>query len=141
MIRNSSAALGRAASSLGEQFTWKPLDKGRSAHDQVIEVAGMFLLAKHLVESGEMPSIDREHHARMLQKFDTAEKALKQLEDAADLLAIAIETAPTEQLAKVVRLPFGGGMDKTIAEVLLLAYWNNVYHEGQVNYIHTLAAE
>ena len=140
MIRNSSAALGKAASSLGEQFAWKPLDKGRSAHDQVIEVAGMFILAKHLVESGEMPEINREHHAQMMQEFGTQEKALKQLEDAADLLAIAIETAPTDRLSKIVHLPFGGGIDKTIAEVLLLAYWNNVYHEGQVNYISTLAA-
>jgi hypothetical protein len=140
MIRNSSAALGKAAADLGEKFAWKPLDKGRSAHDQVLEVAGIYLLAKHLLESGEMPDINREHHAKMIQEFDTSEKALKQLSDAADLLAIAIDAAPVDRLAKVVHLPFGGGVDKTIAEVVLLAYWNTVYHEGQVNYIQTLAA-
>ncbi len=138
MVRNSAGALGKAASELGEQFTWKPLDKGRSAHDQVLEVANIYLMTKQIIETGDMPPIDRSAHTQAMQEFDTPDKALKQLEDAADLLAVAVEVAPTERLAKVVRLPFGGGVDKTIAEVVLMCYWNTVYHEGQVNYIQTL---
>jgi hypothetical protein len=140
MVRNSAGALGKAASDLGEHFTWRPLGKGRSAHDQVLEVAGLYLIAKQLIESGELPPLDRSAHLQAMEEFNTPEKALKQLEDAADLLGIAIEAAPTDRLAKVVSLPFGGGMEKTIAEVVLMAYWNTVYHEGQVNYIQTLNA-
>ena len=140
MIRGAAGALGKAASELGDKFSWSPLDKGRSAHDQVLEVAGLFLIAKGLLETGELPPMDRSAHQAALTTFDTMDKSLKELTDSADLLAIAIEAAPMDRLAKVVTLPFGGGMDKTIAEVMLMAYWNTVYHEGQVNYIHTLTA-
>lgn len=140
MVRNSAGALGKVASELGEQFTWRPLDKGRSAHDQVIEVAGIYLMTKHLLESGELPEMDRSKHAQAMEEFNTPDKALKYLADAADLLAIAVEVASTERLGTIVTLPFGPGMDKTIAEVVLICYWNTVYHEGQVNYISTLNA-
>ncbi|MBC7806569.1 MAG: hypothetical protein H7145_10500 [Akkermansiaceae bacterium] len=140
MVRNSAGALGKAASGLGEHFAWRPLDKGRSAHDQVLEVAGLYLVTKQLIETGELPPLDRSAHLTAMAEFDTPEKALKQLTDAADLLGIAVEVAPTERLQKVVALPFGPGMEKTIAEVVLMAYWNTVYHEGQVNYIQTLNA-
>ncbi len=139
MIRSSAGALGKAASELGEKFTWRPLDKGRSAHDQVLEAAGMFLLTKHMVESGTVPPMDSEQHGKAMEEFNTPTKALKQLEDAADLLAVAVTVAPADRLATVLHLPFGGGMDKTIAEIVMMAYWNTVYHEGQVNYIQTLA--
>lgn len=140
MVRNSAGALGKAASELGEQFTWRPLDRGRSAHDQVLEVAGLYLLTKQLIESGELPPFDRSVHAQAMEEFNSPDKALKHLADAADLLGIAVEAAPTDRLAKVVTLPFGPGMDKTIAEVVMMCYWNTVYHEGQVNYIQTLKA-
>jgi len=139
MIRNSASALGKAANETGEKFTWSPLGKGRSAHDQVLEVAGIYLIAKHIVENGEMPPMDRSAHQQAMTEFDTPQKALKQLDDAADLLAIAVEAASTDRLAKTVTLPFGGGVEKTIAETVLMAYWNTVYHEGQVNYIQTLS--
>ncbi|MBC8142301.1 MAG: hypothetical protein H7Y38_12765 [Armatimonadetes bacterium] len=139
MVRNSAGALGKAANELGEKFTWSPLGKGRSAHDQVLEVAGLYLIAKHLVETGILPPLDRSAHQQSMSEFDTPQKALKQLDDCADLLAIAVEAAPNERLATVVMLPFGGGMNKSIAEVILMTYWNTVYHEGQVNYIQTLA--
>lgn len=140
MVRNSAGALGKAASDLGEHFAWRPLDKGRSAHDQVLEVAGIYLMTKQLLETGELPPMDRSAHSQAMEEFNTPDKALKQLADAADLLAIAVEVAPTDRLAKVITLPFGPGMDKTIAEVVLMCYWNTVYHEGQVNYIQTLNA-
>lgn len=140
MVRHSAGALGKAASELGEHFTWRPLDKGRSAHDQVVEVAGLYLITKQLIETGELPPLDRSAHPQKMGEFNTPDKALKYLESSADLLGIAIEAAPTERLAKVVSLPFGPGMEKTIAEVVLMAYWNTVYHEGQINYIQTLNA-
>ncbi|MBC8135597.1 MAG: hypothetical protein H8F28_06915 [Fibrella sp.] len=140
MVRNSASALGKAASELGENFTWRPLDKGRSAHDQILEVASIYLMTKHLLETGELAPMDRGAHGQAMEEFNTPDKALKQLADAADLLGIAVEAAPTDRLAKIVSLPFGPGMEKTIAEVVLMAYWNTVYHEGQVNYISTLKA-
>jgi len=138
MIRNSAAALGKATGALGEQFTWSPLGKGRSAHDQLIEVALLYLFGKHIVEMGEVPELDWSIHTTHMQDYDTLIKTVNYLNDSADLLATAVEVASDERLATVVTLPFGGGMDKTIAEVIMMAYWNTVYHEGQVNYIHTL---
>lgn len=141
MIRNSSSALGKAAAELGDQYSWRPLGKGRSAHDQVIEVSGMYLMTKQIVETAGVPDFDRSAHTRAMEEYDSPAKAFDYLTSSADLLANAIEVSTTERLATVVTLPFGGGVTKTIAEVVMIAYWNTVYHEGQVNYIHTLIAE
>jgi len=138
MIRNSAAALGKATSTLGEKFTWSPLDKGRSAHDQLIEVSLLYLFGKHIVEMGEAPELDWSIHNTQMQEYDTLIKTVDYLNSSADLLATAVEVASDERLSTVITLPFGGGMEKTIAEVVMMAYWNTVYHEGQVNYIHTL---
>jgi len=37
-----------------------------------------------------------------------------------------------------VHLPFGGGMDRSLADVMMFHYWNIVYHVGQINFIQTL---
>ena len=138
MIRSSAADLGKIASELGDKFFWSPLDKGRSAHSQLVEVSGINLYAKHIVETGAVPDPEWSMHEIKIEELDTPVKTVEYLTSAADLLATVVEVAPAERLATVITLPFGGGMTKTIAEVVMMAYWNTVYHEGQVNYIDTL---
>ena len=141
ITRHSTEALARAARELGDLVTWRPLDKGRSAFDQMQEVAGMAGMGKILIETQAMPAMDRAAFTAFREKYDTPEKVFAVLESASEEFAQAIEALPEEKLGVVVTLPFAGGMDRTLGEFVMLVYWNTVYHEGQINYIQTLAAE
>ncbi len=141
MIRGANDALGKAASELDDKMTWRPLDKGRSALDQVVECGGFAGLGAHIFTHLAVPPLDPSVMQKFRTEYDTPEKALGLLSSATDECARAIEALPAEKLDVKVTLPFGGGMEKTLAEFALMLYWNSVYHEGQVNYIQTLAAE
>ena len=141
MIRSAAEALGKAALELGDKMTWRPLDKGRSALDQVMECAGFAHIGTHIFTHGVVPPMDQSVFEQFQAEYGTPEKALALLQSATNEFARAIEALPADKHQEKVTLPFGGGMEKTLAEFALMAYWNTVYHEGQVNYIQTLAAE
>ena len=141
MTRTSAEALSRAALELGDKISWRPLDRGRSALDQIVECGGFAGIGAHLFETGALPPMNPEAMEQMRRQYDTPEKALALLRDGAERFAQRIETATPDQLQQRVTLPFGGGMEKSLAEVALMNYWNTVYHEGQVNYIQTLVGD
>lgn len=138
LIRGSYTDLYRAAQNLGENITWQPLDRGRSALDQIQEAAGFALLGAEIFEQQAMPPFDPEGMNRLRANHDTPEKALTLLEEASAKLASALEIFPPEKLDHRIILPFGDGAERSFAEIAMLIYWNTVYHEGQVNYIETL---
>jgi hypothetical protein len=47
----------------------------------------------------------------------------------------AIQSVSEDQTAEEIQTPWGG---YSLARCCLHAYWNMVYHEGQINYIQTL---
>jgi uncharacterized damage-inducible protein DinB len=140
MNRTAAAALAKAARELGDRATWRPLDKGRSALDQVIECAGFNLLGARVFTEHAMPPLDPAAFEQLGRENDTLEKALALLETGTDRLARAIEAFPSEKLDDKLTLPFGGGMEKSFGEIALMSFWNTTYHEGQINYIQTLCA-
>jgi uncharacterized damage-inducible protein DinB len=141
MNRKAAQDLARAVAALGDKATWRPLDKGRSALDQVLECAGFAHAGAHIFTRGEVPELSPESFARFGAENDTPEKALAALERTSEAFAQAIRALPTEKLGDKVTLPFGGGMELSLGEVALMNHWNTVYHEGQVNYIQTLCAD
>ena len=38
-------------------------------------------------------------------------------------------------------LPFGGGMTVSMADVLMMHYWNATYHLGQINQIQLMLGD
>lgn len=141
MLRRNGKDLGAAATALGDKMTWKPLDKGRTALEQVIECAGFALLTKAMFDAQAAVPIDMEKMAAMRVQYDTPEKALALLDSAFEALGQAVEAFPAEKLGDKIILPFGGGMERSFAEVAMMTHWNTVYHEGQINYIETLTEE
>ena len=139
--RQGAAKLEKAARELGDRITWRPLDKGRSALNQVVECGAINLLGAQLLEKQAVPPFDPAMFERTYAENDTPEKAFALLAQGTDALVKAIEAFPEEKWEEKVTLPFGGGMEMSFAEVALLNYWNMTYHEGQVNYIQTLCAE
>lgn len=143
MINTSAASLDKAAAALGEKAAWSPLDKGRSALNQIVECGGIMQLSAQTVSGQAFPQMPMEQMRAMrnaaLVENDTLEKAVTSLHKGADALTAAVSATSDEDLQNIsVTIPFGGGMVKTLAEVVAMCYWNNTYHEGQINYIETL---
>lgn len=133
--------LGNACRQMPEdKFAWQPLigqQAGRSAEDQARECAKIndwFTRAIHIRESSA-PS-DAFWKSR---GDDVAGRSnvLAWLRHSAENLASELEEWTDEDLQVTVPHPFTRGFC-TWAEYAGICSWNMVYHEGQVNYIHTL---
>ncbi len=56
-------------------------------------------------------------------------------------LCQALEAVPDARLSEVQPHPMDSDRQVTTADLLFLAYWNLVYHTGQINYIQTLLGD
>ena len=139
-IRAAGEGLAGAARETGDRITWRPLDKGRSALDQVVECGGFNHVGAQILEQGAFPA-EGFSMETLLAQNDTPEKAFALLAEGTERLARTIESFPDEKLEQKVTLPFGGGMELSFAEVAGMCHYNTIYHEGQVNYIQTLYEE
>lgn len=139
-IRAAGEGLAKAARETGDRMTWKPLGRGRSALDQVVECGGFNHLGAQILEQGAFPATGFSHE-KLIAENDTPEKALTLLAEGTERLARAIASFPPERLEEKITLPLGGGIERSFAEVGAMCHYNTVYHEGQVNYIQTLFEE
>jgi hypothetical protein len=137
--REAAEALVRTIQAMpADKVTWKPLDNGRSALDQLQECAGISYYAAQVLQTRELPPFDREAFDKMKEEHDTVEKAATLLQNGIEKLTAAIDAFPPEHLDDTLTLPFAGGITKSFAELMLMSYWNMSYHQGQVNFIQTL---
>ena len=84
-------------------------------------------------EIKRLPPDERKAH---LASFDTKEKALLYLTEQTDLLLAAIEAADPDWLCEIDEGFFGKPQTRfSIAEFPAI---HMMYHDGQLNYIHTL---
>ena len=120
-----------------EKQTWRPLDSGRSALDQVQECAVINAWAAEIFRTRSVPTLGGDEFSRMKTENDTAEKACSALESATGVLSAAILAFPATDLDETVKLPWDE-MESTFGELFLVPYWNMAYHLGQVCYIQTL---
>lgn len=145
VIRITESALSdffRTARAVPEdKLEWSPLDQGRSVLDQVQEVAQAPAFFKMLLEKKAFPELKPEQMEKAMEQrkswktIDECEEACRKYSDSFYNL---IRDYPDEDLEIMINLPWGGGMVKSIADVMLFHYWNILYHTGQVNYIQTL---
>ena len=136
--RTAYQSLKQAASVLGDQISWCPLKKGRSALNQLAECAGFANLTAIILQTQQMPTLDMAEVRRQRAELDTAEKAFAALDSGMEKMAIAIESFPGSKWEETVILPFGAGIEKSFAELPLMVYWNAVYHEGQINLLQQM---
>ena len=130
LIRQSYADLVSAAEKLGDKITWSPSDKGRTALHQLVECGTIAQMVIAHQQGKPLPDM-----ATMQAEVDTPEKAFAFCHESGEALAILIEQQTTQILNTVVETPFG---PRSMVRFLMLCYWNNGYHEGQINYISTL---
>lgn len=121
-----------------DRQTWKPMETGRSALDQIQECAIINGMMAESVRTGQIGKMDFDLYERQKAELDTAEKAIARLLENTAKLTAAIRAYPADRLDEMVTLPFGSGMTMSAAEYLMMAFRNMNYHFGQISYIQTL---
>lgn len=118
-----------------EKLQWKPLGCGRSVIEQAIECILVNRKWALTLRQGVYTRVPVETVKQVEATDQDVTQVQQLLQEAAEELASAILSLPVSQLESQITAPFG---TYSVAECCLLGYWNMVYHEGQINYIHTL---
>ena len=118
-----------------ERLHWKPLSRGRSAMEQVIECVLVNKKWALTLRLGAYTRVPAETVEQLQSRCADNSRLSQLLQETADELAVIILSLPAEQLNGRITAPFG---TYSVADCCLLGYWNMVYHEGQINYIQTL---
>lgn len=120
-----------------EQLAGKPGGVGRSALHIAAE-CGMVnrYFANFLTEKQPAARPTPEEREAHLSTFDTLEKALAYLDQETQNLVSVIESLDENTLGEVHNQPLGRPM--TLFALAEFAALHMMYHDGQLNYIHTL---
>ncbi len=119
-----------------DKRNWKPLGRGRTVIDLIAECAIVNSMSIRLLHERAWDEAGREERRQAHAALDTLDKAGASLRDNTRALVKAIRAIPDREMALDVTLP---GETSTVAEDMLHPYWNMAYHEGQINFIQTLA--
>jgi hypothetical protein len=142
-IQNASDEAFKYAKAVPEdKLTWKPLDQGRSVLDQLQELAQAPQYATGMLGGGSGASepgpSDWEKLVAERQSWTTIEDCEREAKVRLDALFEVIKSFPDEKLTETVWLPYDGGRDFTMQEIMEYPRWNANYHGGQISYIQTL---
>ena len=142
MIHEAYEGLLRTARAMPEdKLTWKPLDNGRTALELVQECTQSLNWCTGILLGEPMPDFTPE----VLEAF-TSERAQWKTLDECEQASVAkfaklesiVRNYPDADLENTVQLPFAPGKDFSMADMVMVPYWNITYHTGQINYIQTL---
>lgn len=124
-----------------DKLTWKPLDLGRSVLDQCQELAQSPAYVTSMIAGEKMPEMSQESWQKVMeerQAWTTVEECERIGKERLAALFEAIRNCPDERLKETVWLPYDGGRDFTIQEIMEYPRWNANYHAGQISYVQTL---
>ena len=116
---------------------WKPLELGRTVVNQVAECALITGYIAKTIAAQSLPEFDKDGFETAQAGLDTLDKAIAALDASANDLKAAIDGFPTNELDTTLAMPWFE-TPQTYADIMFIAYWNNTYHIGQINYIQTL---
>lgn len=124
-----------------DKLEWKPLEAGRSALEQLQECAQAPSWFAPLLVNKVFPDFDPEQMKKAREassQWKTIDECERVCRENSEKLFDVIRDFPDADLPVTIHLPFGGGMDRSLRQVILFHHWNLVYHLGQINYIQTL---
>ena len=130
-----------AKATASDKIDWAPMDNGRSVLDQCRELAMCPTWAKAIIANEPMPEPTEEGLAAMRaeqEQWKTVEDCEAECNKRLETLFDLYRNMPDEQLAETKWLPYDGGRDFTMPEMMDYPRWNFNYHLGQIAYIQTL---
>ena len=148
VVRATQKALDdvcRAALSVPpDRLEWIPMGEARHVLSQMQEVATAGTWFIPIIRDRKPPEFDehaRREALRLRKSYDTLEKCIEGARTSPSILGQAIAAFPDNALEDEMRLPFGGGVLMTMADVLGMHQWNMVYHLGQINQIQLMLGD
>jgi uncharacterized damage-inducible protein DinB len=140
-LRWSADVLGAACEKMPEdRIVWHPEtegNSGRDALDQLVECAYLNEWAAAAFRNGALPNFDGDDYKAQKDAKRNKAAALRWLKEGTYALADAVAAFPASKFGDKLTNPFSQ-QETTWAEFADFFYWNNIYHEGQVNYIQVL---
>ncbi|MDQ2985282.1 MAG: hypothetical protein M3R13_01005 [Armatimonadota bacterium] len=124
-----------------ERLEWKPLDEGRSTLDICRELAMCPEWAESIISGQEMPEWNEETIAAVKtqqEQWKTVEDCETECNRRMESLFAMYRDMPDERLTETKWLPYDGGRDFTMPEMMEYPRWNFNYHLGQIAYLQTL---
>lgn len=148
MIDTTKAAAGEAfryaRAVPADKLDWKPLDAGRSVLDQCRELAMCPTWCEDLISGKPEPEWNEETFAAIKkeqEQWTTVDACEAECNRRLESLFAAFRALPDERLKETKWLPYGGGRDFTMPEMMDYPRWNFTYHVGQIGYIQTLLGD
>ena len=109
---------------------------------QEVATAPMWFLP--IIRDRKVPVFDdhaKREAIRLRKSFETVEQCVEGARTATSDLCRAIAEFPEDQLESEISVPFGGGSVMPMADLLMMNYWNLVYHLGQINQIQLMLGD
>jgi hypothetical protein len=138
LIKKRSEELEKAYLNIpADKRAWSPEDRGRSANDQLAEVAMLNYNAAFTATNKILPpDFNLElYFAKKKELASDDEAALSRFRESVPPLVAAIEAVADEDFDVVVQFPWG---PIPITDIIAYPLYNLSYHEGQINYIASL---
>ena len=118
-----------------EKRNWRPLGAGRAVNELLLECILVNLKWAATLRNRDYTRVSSEVAVSLHAVVGASQELTEYLCRSTTELIDAIESVDNDELAEVIETPFGM---YSLADCCLIAYWNSVYHEGQINYIQTL---
>ena len=120
-----------------EKQNTSPMGAGRTPLHIVAECGWVNQRLATVLSTGTAPPHPApEERNALLNTYDTEEKALTYLQASTQEVLEALYALPEERLAETTEFPFGRPI--TLLFLAQFAAIHLMYHDGQLNYIHTL---
>jgi uncharacterized damage-inducible protein DinB len=118
-----------------DKRSFAPMDMGRSAIDQLAEVAMLNMNVTNTITTHTV-DIDFEQYFKDKAALSADPSgAMAKFEESIPIVCDAIAGASDDDMEKVIQFPWG---PMTILEIVGYPLWNMSYHTGQINYIASL---
>lgn len=124
-----------------DKLEWVPLEGGRSVMDICRELAVCPTWALDVINGRDPSEWTEEDEAKALAEaaeWKTPNACYAECKKRLEELFQLYHGLSDERLAETKWLPYEGGRDFTMAEMMDYPRWNFNYHTGQIAYIQTL---
>lgn len=142
MVEQTKAAIGEAFRYIkavpADKVEWKPLETGRSVLSLAQELARTPVWAMDTIQKEEWDEEAGKTEQEAMAKLKTIEECEKECHNNLEKLFELYDYIPDSQLNETKWLPFDGGREFTVLEMMDYPRWNANYHLGQVGYIQLL---
>lgn len=142
IVEQTKAAMGEAFRYLKavptDKVEWKPLEEGRSALSLAQELARTPVWAMDTIQKEEWDEEAGKKEREIMAGFKTIDDCEQECNRQMEKLFELYESISDSKLNDTKWLPFDGGREFTVMEMMDYPRWNANYHLGQIGYIQLL---